>query len=193
MKVAGRARSIRILRPTSSILARFDPLGLPQNLAMVVKWGRGKVRTNNQGNHARSISSGRLEAFDQFLNLPYFNLLGEAGIRESSCREWAAEGEEVCLDRHRSSWWEGGKPRVPGNLGVVLHSSQRQSLRRHSFWAWLEKNERRVYEMRNFGLLTNTRCCLCSVGARSRLCGGKPFARKRRWNKEKATSLGLGS
>jgi hypothetical protein len=74
---------------------------------MAVKWGRGKVRTNNQGNHARSISSGRLEAFDQFLNLPYFNLLGEADVREYSCREWAIEGKGACLARHRSSCREG--------------------------------------------------------------------------------------
>jgi hypothetical protein len=74
--VSGAAKDLHILQPTSWRLWRFDPLALhDRSVSGRPRSLRHDARTNDERNHGGSISSGRFESLDQFLDLPDLDVL----------------------------------------------------------------------------------------------------------------------
>jgi hypothetical protein len=72
---------IRILLPTSLLLEKPDPWELENGCQQLHKTPIWAEHTNDEGNHRGSISSRCLEALDQLLDLPDFDvLLGLVGL-----------------------------------------------------------------------------------------------------------------
>ena len=55
--------------------------------------GREQVRTDDEGNHARAITTGGLEAFDELLDLPYLDLYKKVSGLELDRGTWHVRRE----------------------------------------------------------------------------------------------------
>lgn len=101
VKLGRGGRYIHILQPTSSQLERPGPWALFRvrngNTAIEGVCGaETRVKhTNNQGNHACSVSPGSLKPLDEFLHLPYFDLPTRSLAGPSHWSRGRAAGKEA--------------------------------------------------------------------------------------------------